>query len=1158
MKTSDLQVGQRVKGIDSVGSVEINSIQLLPGGFATVIVTLPSGNPKKLTISDQMALELDLSAPFTFDADPSSFKLALEAKRMELAGVFDPFVAVSTSNLEALPHQLSAVYGELLERVPLRFLLADEPGAGKTIMAGLLIKELLLRGYLKRCLIVCPGSLSDQWVGELKEKFGLGFRQITKDLLDSAEHVNPFLQGNLFVARMDQLARANKFVQDRLEETDWDLVIVDEAHRMSAQQGGFHGDAKRTMRFRLGQKLSKRSTHFLLMTATPHTGNEENFHLLLSWLDQDVFAGQLRPGESKSNLENIMLRRVKENLVNIEGQKLFPPRKAVSASYELSELELQLYESVTAYVRDEMARAMAVLAGDKRKQGNVSFALTILQRRLASSPEAILSSLIRRRQKLQDFLVLGETSKADILEKLELDEELGSESELSEIELEEVIEAGDLDGITVSKNSSELSQEIQKLGELVALAEKVRKSGEDSKWQELKGILQSEHFVSPENGEHQKLIIFTEHRDTLSYLEKEIGKVLGDDLRVISIHGGNSRQERKKAQAEFTNNPDCPVLVATDAAGEGINLQRAHLMVNYDLPWNPNRIEQRFGRIHRIGQRHECTLWNLVSSNTREGNVYARLLEKIETINDAYDGNLFHVLGGEDLFEGQSLRDLMVEAILNPSKASDFGAVVDKAMVDAQVLAAKENALVPEVNSNLDSADIVRQMDDAKARRLAPGYVAQFFLAAFKALNGVVQQKEDSRFKIASVPMALQQFVSSNIEIGEIATKYERVTFDPVAVEIPGAPPAELVVPGTPLMTATVKLVLQRYEGALLQGATLYGSSVELETKPRLLFCFRQDLVNSFDQGAPLDTIVNFVEVDFDGNVTITTIPPHIDYEPMPEDLAASFRSELVNELDIDPLMQVAKISFVNHNLEKRLPDLVDRVSARVDKLEKEVSKRLDQEAKYWSNEALAIRQGGKSVSGLSAAQAKQKSEDIKSRKAVRLSQLAMERVILPKDAALVSIALIVPPEPKDSKGKVLSTVDQEAIKRVERRAVDLTMKVELKLGYKPKEMARNNPGFDIESEREEIGKIFIEVKGRADGATDFKITDNELSHGITQGDSYILSLVRVAPGDNPDADEIRYIQNPFAGLIKQDGYVAHVFDFDHFWSIGFDPDSKS
>ena len=1154
MKTTELEVGQRVNGIHPAGTVEIKSIQMLPGGYATVIVTLPNGDPKQLTISDQMPIELELSAPFTFDAEPESFKLALEAKRMELAGIFDPFVAVSTSNLEALPHQLSAVYGELLERVPLRFLLADEPGAGKTIMAGLLIKELLLRGYLKRCLIVCPGSLSDQWVGELKEKFGLGFRQVTKDLLDSAEHVNPFMQGNLFVARMDQLARAGKTVQDRLDETEWDLVIVDEAHRMSAQQGGFNGEAKRTMRYRLGQRLSKRATHFLLMTATPHTGNDENFHLFLSLLDQDVFAGQLRPGETKANLENIMLRRIKENLVDIEGRKLFPPRKAVSAAYELSELELKLYEAVTSYVREEMARAMSVLAGDKRRQGNVSFALTILQRRLASSPEAILTSLKRRRQKLQDQLEPGQSASVAFIDEVELD----AEGELSEAEIEEVIEAGVLDGMSIAKNSSERALEVQKLDELIALAEKVRESGTDSKWQELKAILESEHFVSHETGEHQKLIIFTEHRDTLSYLEKQISKVLGEDLRVITIHGGDSRQERKKAQTEFTNNPDCPILVATDAAGEGINLQRAHLMVNYDLPWNPNRIEQRFGRIHRIGQKHECTLWNLVSSNTREGNVYARLLEKIQIQNQAYDGNLFHVLGGEDLFEGESLSDLMIKAILNPEKVPELVEAVDKGLVDAQVAAARENALVSEVNSRLNSDDIVRQMNDAKARRLAPGYVAQFFLSAFKSFGGVVQQKEESRFKIANVPMALQNYASANLDIGEIATKYERVTFDPAAIEVPEAPPAELVVPGTPLMTATVQLVLQRFEPTLLQGATLFGSNVELDTKPRFMLCFRQDLVNSFDQSSPLDTIVNFIEVDFDGNLTSTAIPPHIDYEPMPPEVAAVHRPSMLEGVPIESLIQLAKESFVGENLTERLPELEARVSARADKLESEVSKRLDQEAKYWANEAITITQGGKSISGLSAAQAKQKSEEIKARKAARLSQLAMERVVLPKDAELVSIALIVPPVPTDSSGKVLTAIDQEAIRRVERRAVDLTMDVETNLGHKPLEMARNNPGFDIKSQRLALGTVFIEVKGRADGAKDFKVTDNELSYGITQGDSYFLSLVRVASGENPAADEVRYIQNPFVGMMKQGGYVAHVLEFDYFWEMGLVPHVES
>jgi hypothetical protein len=266
----------------------------------------------------------------------------------------------------------------------------------------------------------------------------------------------------------------------------------------------------------------------------------------------------------------------------------------------------------------------------------------------------------------------------------------------------------------------------------------------------------------------------------------------------------------------------------------------------------------------------------------------------------------------------------------------------------------------------------------------------------------------------------------------------------------------------------------------------------------------------------------------------------------------------MLEGVPIESLIQLAKESFVGENLTERLPELEARVSARADKLESEVSKRLDQEAKYWANEAIAITQGGKSISGLSAAQAKQKSEEIKARKAARLSQLAMERVVLPKDAELVSIALIIPPEPTDSSGKVLTAIDQEAIKRVERRAVDRTMDVETNLGRKPLEMARNNPGFDIKSQRMALGTVFIEVKGRADGAKDFKVTDNELSYGITQGDSYFLSLVRVASGENPAEDEIRYIQNPFIGRQKQEGVIAHVLDFDYFWEIGFVPNSES
>ena len=1150
MKTQDLAVGQRIVGAHSSGPVAIIKVDILPGGFANLIVLLGDGTPLPLMLSDEMQFELDSQATYGFEANPDHFKLALEAKRMELAGVFDPFVAVSTSNLQALPHQLSAVYGELLERMPLRFLLADEPGAGKTIMAGLLIKELLLRGYLKRCLIVCPGSLSDQWAAELKDKFGLSFRQVTKEQLDAAEHVNPFLQGGLFIARMDQLARANKFVQEKLDESDWDLVIVDEAHRMSAQQGGFMGDSKRTKRFTLGQRLSKRATHLLLMTATPHAGSDENFHLFLSLLDEDVFAGNFRAGQTKANLESLMLRRVKENLVDIDGAKLFPKRKALSASYELSPLELELYEVVTEYVRIEMAKAMATLSGDKKKQGNVSFALTVLQRRLASSPEAILNSLTRRLEKLQAFVTAGGSNAAP---SVDLAAEAEDE-ELSEAELEDVFEVGEIDGVTVSTNIDELNTEISKLKDLVQLAQKVKDSGTDSKWNELRGILESDSFVNQETNEYEKLIIFTEHRDTLNYLVKNISAVLRPGANVIAIHGGNSRSERQKSQAEFTNNPDCPILVATDAAGEGINLQRAHLMVNYDLPWNPNRIEQRFGRIHRIGQKFECTLWNLVSSNTREGKVYSRLLEKIQIQDEAYGGQLFHVLGGDDLFEGRSLSDLIQEAILAPEEVTKPVLAIDEALAKAQLLAARKNALVPEVGSTLNVDEIVEEMNAAKSRRLAPGFVAHFFLSAFKSLGGEVIEREQGRYKIPSVPMALQKFASTDIGLNEIASKYERVTFNPLSVEVENGPEAELVVPGTPLMTATVKFVLSKHGESLVQGATLYGAQNELGTKPRLLVCLKQDFVNSFDQGSPLDTVVSFVEVDFDGEISLMNNPPYLDYDPMPTDAAIAARAEILSDVKVDDLVISAKESFRNKNIEERFASLSAKVNNRVERLSLEVSKRLDQEAKYWKNEATNIAQGGKSSHGLTAAQAIQRHQEIKQRKEKRLAQLKMERVVLPKAPEIVSVALIVPPAAKDQSGKLLTPKDQEAIKRVERRAVDLTLRTESILGFDPTEMPRNNPGYDIESERQGLGKVFIEVKGRIDGAKEFLVTDNEYTHGITQGESFFLALVKVASGDDATQDEIRYIQNPFAGMAKQGGYVAHILSFDHYWEQGFDP----
>lgn len=528
---------------------------------------------------DQDKLAVAQTGSRAFDANASDFKLVAEAQRITLAGLFDPMLAVATSDVRPLPHQIRAVYGELLPRTPLRFLLADDPGAGKTIMAGLYIKELLLRDDVRQCLIVAPGGLVEQWQDELFFKFGLRFDLLTNQLIDANVNLNVFDTNPLLIARMDQLSR-NEELQVQLKETEWDLIIVDEAHRMGAHY--FGGKLEKTKRFQLGELLGQITRHLLLMTATPHSGKEEDFQLFLTLLDRDRFEGK---NTKTADTTGIMRRMVKEDLLTFDGKKLFPERRAETVPYELTELEYSLYEQVTSYVREGMNRADKI--GGKRKN-TVGFALTVLQRRLASSPEAIYKSLVRRTERLerkkQEILngTYSEREPSIDLEGLDADDYNSEEIEDLEEEL--------LDAATAAQTVEELDAEIRELAELTRVAKEVRNSGTDRKWTELSRILQDEALTTDANGWPRKLIIFTEHRDTLDYLAARIRSLLGRPDAVKAIHGGVRRKERRTITEEFTKNRDCQILLATDAAGEGLNLQAAHLMVNYDLPWNPNRL----------------------------------------------------------------------------------------------------------------------------------------------------------------------------------------------------------------------------------------------------------------------------------------------------------------------------------------------------------------------------------------------------------------------------------------------------------------------------------------------------------------------------------------------------------------------------------------
>src|SRR6266566_3557532 len=830
--------------------------------------------------------------PWSFDGDGTLLRLVSEAYRIHLAYLFDPLLAVHTSLVEPLPHQITAVYGEMLTRQPLRFLLADDPGSGKTIMTGLFIKELLIRGDLHRCLVVCPGSLVEQWQDELNRRFHLPFEILTNDRLEAARSGNAFAETNLAICRLDKLSR-NEDAQAKLEQTDWDLIVVDEAHKMSAS---FFGDeVKYTKRYRLGQVLSRLTRHFLLLTATPHNGKEADFQLFLALLDGDRFEGRFRDGVHTADASDLMRRLVKEKLLKFDGKPLFPERLAYPINYTLSSLEADLYKQVTNYVREEFNRADTL--NNEGRKGTVGFALTTLQRRLASSPEAIYQSLRRRRERLEKRVREEQLLKRGAETHLELANNLPTlmADDLEDLddapdEEVEVLEEQVVDLASAARTIRELETEIAILTRLEVLAQRVRLSGTDRKWEELAALLQDNAEMFEASGARRKLVIFTEHRDTLNYLTERIRTLLGRPEAVVNIHGGIGREERRHAQEQFLNDPEALVLVATDAAGEGINLQRAHLMVNYDLPWNPNRLEQRFGRIHRIGQTEVCHLWNLVAAQTREGEVFHTLLKKLEEEREALGGRVFDVLG-DVLYDNRPLRDLIIEAIRygdRPDVRARLFRVVDQAL-DREHLQEllEQRALAHEVMDVVRVRQIREEMERAAARRLQPHFIASFFLEALKLCGGKYYEREPQRYEITFVPPAIRNRSPRSDARATILRQYERVVFEKERITVQGKPYATLICPGHPLLDVTIDMVLEQHRNLLTQGTMLVDSG-DMGEDIRVLFYLEHTIQDASTDNTgkrrEVSRQLQFIEIDEQGNVHAAGYAPFLDYRPLREE----------------------------------------------------------------------------------------------------------------------------------------------------------------------------------------------------------------------------------------------------------------------------------
>jgi SNF2 family DNA or RNA helicase len=1114
---------------------------------------------------DEARIEVvEQGRPWSFDGDGSLFRLVSEANRIRLAHLFDPVLAVHTSVVDPLPHQITAVYEEMLPRQPLRFLLADDPGAGKTIMAGLLIKELIARGDLQRCLIVCPGSLAEQWQDELYKRFHLSFEILTNDKLEAARTGNWFLESNLVIARLDKLSR-NLDVQEKLKVPDcrWDLVVCDEAHKMSATH--FGGEIKYTKRYRLGQLLSSLTRHFLLMTATPHNGKEEDFQLFMALLDGDRFEGKFRDGVHVADVSDLMRRMVKENLLKFDATPLFPERIAYTVQYKLSETEAVLYKAVTDYVRAEFNRAEA-LQNDKRA-GTVGFALTVLQRRLASSPEAIYQSLRRRRERLEskqrELELLqrgGETAsilvpsiqsmEADDVEELEDAPDTEFEAEDAQI----------LDQATAARTIVELKAEIETLKRLEALAQEIRRTGADTKWRELASLLGeiftpeaiankfAESAAEYKTGEspkvkaspHQKLVIFTEHRDTLSYLDNKISTLLGRRGAVVSIHGGMGREERMKAQEAFKFDPEVQVLLATDAAGEGINLQRAHLMVNYDLPWNPNRLEQRFGRIHRIGQTEVCHLWNLVAAETREGDVYRTLLDKLNEARLALGGQVFDVLG-KIQFEGKPLRQLLIEAIRygeRPDVRGRLTQVIANAINREQLQdLIEERALAQD---SMDASRVFRireEMERAEARRLQPHYVESFFLEAFQRLGGTAKQRETRRYEVSHVPAPVRTR-DRLIGIGEaVLPRYERIAFEKSLVSPQGQPYAAFVCPGHPLLDAVIDLTLERHRDLLRRG-TILVDELDLSTKPRMLFYLEHAIQDASTTRSSDRRVISkrmlYIELEADGQACHLGYAPYLDYRPLQSD-----------EPQVEAIMERPECHWISRDLEQKaqshaiasvVPEHLHEVRSRkltlIAKTEAAVKERLTKEIGYWDHRAEDLKlqeQAGKANARLNSGEARKRADALQARLEKRMEDLKLEGQISPLPPVVLGGLLVIPiglMAKMTGRSLPATTSSAPDTQASAARARAVVMDIERSLGFEPVDRETEKLGYDIESRIPGTGRLrFIEVKGRVTGAETITVTRNEILYSLNKPDEFILAIVEFL---DDTRHHVHYLRRPF------------------------------
>jgi superfamily II DNA or RNA helicase len=1059
-----------------------------PGSWVVGVVGTRSERFRRVTVT---AADLDrlsiLDARYSFDGDGRLLRLGIQAYALGIAYEFDPYFGLSISRVDPLPHQLEAVYDCLLKLARVRFLLADDAGAGKTIMAGLLIRELELRGLAERILIVCPANLAFQWQRELKEKFDAKFLVLKGQDIRDQFGVNQWLERNRVITSLDLAKRAD--ILPGLRQVHWDLVIVDEAHRMSAAD-----ETHKSLRYRLGELLRDTSDHILLLTATPHKGDPQNFSLFLQLLDADAYADVKSIREAMNRRRApFYLRRTKEAMVYFPerradgtwaAERIFTKRIPHTVDFQIDGAEFDLYRDVTRFVKRESARAAA--EGEDPHARAIGFLMSLYQRRLASSTHAMRRSLENRARRLEEGLKHAQDLARQAPPALPDPEELEEMEDSERERLEAVLEA-----VTLAGSAEQVREEVRELQRLATQAQSVEDAGTEAKLSELRDLLQKEGFFDHAD---QRLLLFTEFKDTLDYL---VARLKSWGFRVGCIHGGmksGSRDEpgtRLHAEQQFREG-EIQILVATEAAGEGINLQVCNILFNYDIPWNPNRLEQRMGRIHRYGQRKDCLIFNFVATNTIEGRVLQRLLEKLQEIRDALDDDaVFNVVG-------EILPAAHVERVLRDYYAGRLGdADLEERLLrnvdEKQFRAICQNALEGLASKKLNLEMLVERRAQAQEHRVVPETIARFLreAAGFVPLTLRTMPSLPHAFEPARTPSVLRRYEKDpDWKLPALADRYPPCSTDREVAELNNL---EWVTPGHPLFEAIRRHIHAQALDVLGKGATFH--SLQHEHPARIDF-YRARVVDGL--GQVVHERLFAVEIT-EGGATRLQEPGVLgNFAPaappaslpavaaLPEAMAWLHEHALAPFLEETRKDRLAEVERVSMHVELSLTELIQRADEEIGRAAAEVEQR---------------------VSGAEGrlAQADTRHAELLARRERRRTDLERQRALTLQAVERLASVLVLPhPEREAPEVRRLKpNFETEAV------AMHVVTEHERAQGRQVCDVSAKNLGYDVTSLDLASGELrLIEVKGLGAASGTILLTPNERRVAEDRRDCYWLYIV--------------------------------------------------